>query len=237
MGSEIMKSIYILVTISLLILSSQSSAGKVKWSVIKAKVNALQKSDKKSIWVDIVDTTKPMYVAGAFMTIEAPFKEAAASLIDFDNYDSIFRYVSKVEGLGSRKGSYNKYPRYYAEGKAAFIHAWGLGKIDSLDYVPEETLLLKIRPVRKSLQKIYLKKLRGKIKYTIRDIHIDGYLTKIDSNHCRISVLGWSTMKTKIPRWILSIIMKIVLPQFITDLEDHALKREKYFSHLERDYR
>lgn len=207
----------------------------VTWKDIQEKVERLNQSDERAIWVDIIDTSIHMYAAGAFMTIEVPFEKAAATLMDFDNYDSIFRYVSKIEGLGERGGEFNKHPRYYAEGKAAFIHAWGLGEIDSLEYTPNDQLLLHVRPVKKSLQRVYLKRLQGKIKYTIRDIHINGYLVKIDDNHCRLGVLGWSRMKKKIPRWILTIIMKLVLPQFVADLEDYALKREKPRSHLERD--
>lgn len=183
-------------------------------------------SDKEEIWVEQVDTTCKMFAVGAFSNLAISFQGALKPLLDFENYDSLFKYVTYIEGLDGLRGQKNTAREYYAEGKVLFIRAWGMARVDSLFYDPDTRLYLKVRPTQNSnLLNWYRKKNYGIFRYFIRNIYIDGYLLKKQSNRCRIGIYAWAITRTKVPAWLMTLTMRIVIPRFIADLERYVEKQ------------
>ncbi len=214
-----------------LLLSSSLYAKKKhrSWSELRSKADHLLFDTKKEIWVEKIDTTIPMYVACAFVTMKLPFEKAAPIFMDFDNYSDIFDYVHVAKNVSDTINTWDTSTIYYAEGKAPLVHGWGLGKIDTIIYKPSQMLALKVRPVDKMLHQAYRRDRKGKIRYYVKDIHIDGQLIKIDDNYSRIGILAWSDTNKPMPLWLVNFIMKIVMPGFVKDVIKYAKKHpDKY---------
>ena len=185
-------------------------------------------SDKEEIWVERIDTTCRMFAAGAFLNLKISFQDASKPLLDFENYDSVFKVVTYIKGLDGLGGKKNTAKEYYAEGKILFIRAFGMARIDSLFYHPDTCLYLRIRPTQKlHILNSYLIKNKGIFRYYLRNIYIDGYLLKFKSNQCRIGIYAWAITRTKVPSWLITLTMRIVIPRFIADLERYVERQNK----------
>ncbi|MGD9201640.1 MAG: hypothetical protein PVI26_08770 [Chitinispirillia bacterium] len=200
---------------------------------VSARLNSFQEiyqravsfinSDKEKVWVEQVDTTCKMFAVGAFSNLHISFQDASKPLLDFENYDSVFQHITSIKGLDRVRGQKNTAKEYYAEGKVLFIRAWGMARIDSLFFVPDSCIYLRVRPTQNiNMLNMYRKKNMGIFRYYIRNIYIDGYLLKFKSNRCRVCIYAWAITRTKVPAWLIALTMRIVIPRFIADLERYV---------------
>lgn len=189
-------------------------------------------STKRHIKVAKVDTTISLYYAYAYITINVPFEKAAKYILDIENYENVFDALLDVH-----KAPDARWPNkdiYYLEGKTSVVHGWAVGVLDEMYYKEDAFLRVKIRPAPRKLVYEYKNKLRGKIKYYIKKVHLDGTLIKVDQNSCRIGLRGISSTNKPMPLWIVNILMKIALPNLLDDIEKRVKEDEKALEKLDK---
>lgn len=213
--------------ILLLILSSVAPAKRKLPTLKELEESSIQYlyERKREIEVARVDTTKPVYYAYAYITLDVPFKDAAELILDMDNYEKVFTHILDVHPVSDRR--YRNRDLWYIEGKTSIVHGWGLGELQELIYEPETSIKLKIRPAPSRLVNEYRIIKRGKIRFYVREVHIDGMLVKLDENHCRIGLRGITSTNRPMPLWLLNGIVKIILPGMLRDVEKAVERRKK----------
>lgn len=187
-------------------------------------------TDKKEIKIVQVDTTIPLYYAYAYITLDIPFEKAAPYILDIENYENTFDPLLDVHSAHDPR--WPDLDIHYIEGKTSVIHGWGIGVLEEMKYRENIYIRIKIRPAPRRLVNEYKRKLRGKIKYYIKNVHIDGMLIRVDENTCRIGIRGITSTNKPMPLWIVNIIMKIALPNLLDDVgkrvkEDQKAARKK----------
>ena len=176
-------------------------------------------SDKKLIKVVMVDTTFPLYYAYAYMDLNSSFEKVAPKVLDFDNFENVFNSIKDVHSLKDST-RYTNENLYYIYGKTNFIDAWGIGNVTEKLFIPDSLVKVSVRPAPKKLVKKYKKKLKGKVRYYVKSVYVDAYLLKIDDTHCRVGFIGMSDTNKKMPLWLANMIIKIILPRLLNDLEE-----------------
>lgn len=190
----------------------------------REETNAYRYMEKKEIGAERLDTNINMYCAYAYITLDAPFEKVAPYLLDFDGFDNIFEHILDVHPVTN---SCRKKETYYIEGKALMVHAWGVGEIEKMHYVPDSIIDIEVRPVCYSLFRNFYDERRGKIKWHIKKVHLDAQLFRIDDKRCRVGVRGFSTTNRPIPAWMLSLLFHITLPGIMDDLVDTVLGKKQ----------
>ncbi len=211
----------------LLLLSSVSFARRKRPTLKELEESSIQYlyEKKKRIKVARVDTTKPVYYAYAYITLDVPFEDAAELILDMDNYEKVFTHILDVHPAPDRR--YEKEDIWYIEGKTSIVHGWGLGVLKELIYQPDTSIKLKIRPAPSRLVNEYRIERKGKIRFYVREVHIDGMLVKLDDSHCRIGLRGVTSTNRPIPLWLLNGIVRIILPGMLRDVEKAVERKNK----------
>ncbi len=211
----------------LLLVTSPSQARKKRPTLKELEESSIQYlyEKKRRIKVARVDTTKPVYYAYAYITLDVPFEDAAKLILDMDNYEKVFSHILDVHPAPDRR--YRKKDLWYIEGKTSIVHGWGLGVLEELIYKPDTSIQLKIRPAPTRLVNEYRMKKRGKIRFYVREVHLDGMLVKLDDEHCRIGLRGITSTNKPMPLWLINGIMKIILPSMLRDVEKTVERRKK----------
>ena len=225
-----MNKIFILVVINLLlIVSPLFSAQKKSLKTLLKQTESYLYQKKNVVRVEKADSTVPLYVAYAYYTINASFNKVAPLLSNLEDYEKLFRHITDMRQV---KDKWNPQDTlYYIEGKTSYLHGWGLGKLTEFN-VTDSLIMLKVRPANNFIINRYKRERIGKIKYYVRKVYLDGELIPIDSTTCRIGIRGVSSTNKAVPTWILSLVIKIVFPGLIKDIENGAkkqLKSQNYF--------
>jgi hypothetical protein len=181
-------------------------------------------SDRNEIRVEKIDSTIPFYLAYAYTNINVPFYKVAPILSDFGKYENIFKHIIDMREIKDLR--YPNQNLYYIEGKTSFVHGWGIGNLVNFD-INSTRIDIKIRPAPMRLIKEYMKERRGVIKYYIRNVYLDGMLIPVDSVSCRIAIRGVSSTNKPIPTWLLSLVIKIIFPGLIKDIETAVKTNEQ----------
>lgn len=169
----------------------------------------------KEIRAEKIDSTTPYYCAYAYMTVPINFNDAAPFFMDLENYENLFKYIIDMRQVEDRFNPDDTI--YYIEGKTNFIHGWGLGKLTKLSLYPDSLIHMKVRPASQRMVFNYRKERKGKIKYYVRRVYLDGKFIKVDSTHCRIGIRGITSTNKPMPIWIISIIAKVIFPGLLKD--------------------
>lgn len=172
-------------------------------------------TEKTEVKAEMIDTTVSFYVAYAYMTLKMKFEDAVPYFMDPENYEHLFSYITDMRSVKDRM-----HPRdsvYYIEGKTHFIHGWGLGKLNHLTLYPDSLIDLEVRPASRWLVNKYRKERKGKIRYYVKRVYLDGKLLKMDDEHCRIGIRGVASTNKPMPTWLVSLIMKFIFPGLMKD--------------------
>lgn len=181
-----------------------------------SKTDGYLKDPKNQIRVERIDSTDPVYMAYAYATIEAPFEQVGPILSNFDNYEAIFTHIIDLRPIKDKWRPSDEL--YYIEGKTSFLHGWGIGKITEFDSTKEH-ITLQIRPASTWIINQYRRINKGKIRYYIKHVHLDGILIPISETECRIGIRGITSTNKPMPSWILTLMMRIIFPNLIRDIE------------------
>lgn len=181
---------------------------------------------KTEVKAEMIDTTTPFYVAYAYMTLPMKFEDAVPYFLDIENYEHLFKYITDMRSVKDR--FHPKDSVYYIEGKTHFIHGWGLGKLNHITLYPDSLIDLEVRPASRWLVNKYKKERKGKIRWYIKRVYLDGKLLKVDDKHCRIGIRGVASTNKPMPTWLVSLIMKFIFPGLMKDAVDIINSGEKY---------
>lgn len=183
-------------------------------------------TQKTEVKAEMVDTTMPLYVAYAYMTLPINFNKAAPYFLDPENYEHLFKYIIDMRSVKDR--SHPRDSVYYIEGKTHFIHGWGLGRLEHMKLYPDSLIDLAVRPASRWLVSRYKKERKGKIRWYVKRVYLDGKLLKIDEDHCRIGIRGVASTNKPMPTWLVSLIMKFIFPGLMNDAVDVINSGEPY---------
>ncbi len=170
-----------------------------------------------------IDTTFPLYYAYGYVTLDAPFDEVAPRVFNLDNYEDVFNHVIDVRQVEDQYSTADSV--FYIEGKTLFVHGWGLGEVTKLSYTTDSTIEVSIRPANDLLIDDYKEERRGVIRYYVKHVNLDGYLIKRDEKS-RVGFRGIMRSNKPMPMWLMNIIIKMILPNFLRDLEDEPEQRD-----------
>jgi len=174
---------------------------------------------KKQVGVIKIDTTFPLYYAYGYVTLDAPFDEVAPRVFNLDNYENVFNHVIDVRQVEDRYSSADSV--FYIEGKTLFVHGWGLGEVTNLSYTTDSTIEVSIRPANDHLINEYRDERRGVIRYYVKHVNLDGHLLQ-RGDKSRVGFRGVMRSNKPMPLWLLNLIVKLVLPTFLHDLENES---------------
>lgn len=181
---------------------------------------------KTEVKAEMIDTTTPFYVAYAYMTLPMKFEDAVPYFLDIENYEHLFKYITDMRSVKDR--FHPKDSIYYIEGKTHFIHGWGLGKLNHITLYPDSLIDLEVRPASRWLVNKFKKERKGKIRWYVKRVYLDGKLLKVDDEHCRIGIRGVASTNKPMPTWLVSLIMKFIFPGLMKDAVKVINSGEKY---------
>lgn len=206
----------LILLVTILLVSSVHSSKKLRsFKDVIEETDKFMKTEKTEVKAVMIDTTIPFYVAYAYMTLPMKFDEAVPYFLDIENYEHLFKYIIDMRSVKDRR-----HPRdsiYYIEGKTHFIHGWGLGKLNHITLYPDSLIDLEVRPASRWLVNKYKKERKGKIRWYVKQVYLDGKLLKVDENHCRIGIRGVASTNKPMPTWLVSLIMKFIFPGIMKD--------------------
>ncbi len=179
--------------------------------------NIYMQKTSTEVGVTQIDTTFPLYYAYGYVTLDAPFDEVAPRVYNLDNYENVFNHVLDVRQVEDRYSTADSV--FYIEGKTLFVHGWGLGEVTKLSYTTDSTIEVSIRPANDLLIDEYKEERRGVIRYYVKHVNLDGFLLKTEDN-CRVGFRGVMRSNKPMPLWLLNLIINIILPNFLRDLEN-----------------
>ncbi len=185
---------------------------------LEAETDSFLYLDRRKIGLDRVDTTVPFYCAYTYMTIDAPYLETGRILLGFEKYDSVFSVLTDMHLVEDKR---LPNPSYYMEGKASFFHCWGAGAIAGLvDSGPK--LEIRIRPVPIWLFRKFRAANRGRVRWFVKDVYIDGFLIPHGKEQCRIGIRGYSATSKPLPTPLIELLLFFIMPSLVRDVEDAA---------------
>lgn len=209
------KNVLVLLTL-LAVITSAAAKKPPTLEELYSKTDGYLTDPKNQIRVERVDSTDPMYMAYAYATINAPFEKVGPVLSNFDNYEAIFTHIIDLRPIKDKWRPRDEL--YYIEGKTSFLHGWGIGKLTEFDSTSEQ-ISLQIRPASSWIINQYRRKNYGKIRYYIKHVHLDGVLIPLSETECRIGIRGITSTNKPMPSWILTLMMRIIFPNLIKDIE------------------
>lgn len=210
--------------IILLLVAFAGQSKTISMAMFRQKTEQYTFERRTRIGVNQIDTNANLYSMYAYMTLDAPFEKIAPYLLDFDAYETTFDHILDVHQVHDQYHPKDTF--YYVEGKALFVHAWGIGKVNKLEYFPDSLINVQVGPVNNRLFLKYLRMNRGIVKYHTKKIHLEAQLHYLDEEHCRVALRGFSFTNKPVPKWMLSLMFHILLPGLMTDLVELALMEE-----------
>ncbi len=186
---------------------------------LKHRIDSLLTVPKDVVFIELVSKKPRQYLAGVFSTINYPFTRVSKELLNFDQYEDMFRDVHRFKRLPVQD-SINSIGTFYAEGRARLLRVWGIGVIDSLKILDSTKIVLfASQNENKALNNHWREKKRGWFTIEITNMNMMATLVRVDEMNCRLGIVAWANPKVRIPKWIFKFAIRILFPRFIKDIE------------------
>jgi len=193
----------------------------------QAYISEAWKEDRLDVHVEVLSKEPPRYFGFGFYSMEYSKEELASVMLDFENYADIFRYVHTFKAITEPEERISQLGTWFGEGRAAFARLCAVGDIDSIIYLDSSELQLFVSLNKDSLlHEVWMHDLEGWLNVTVEDLHLSGYIRAQGSNRCRIGIIADVTTAASVPRWLMHLAIRIVLPRIIKDAEDEIERRK-----------
>ncbi len=211
---------YSILMVLLFSCSSLLARDKVKWSELQKRMDSCSVLEKRSLWVEEIDTTNPNYIIGLYETVEGKYENIAAALLNFEKYPDIFKHFVDTRPIPNPVSRRDSSLYYYLEGKTLWLGGWGAGRVDSLSY--DSTVHITVKPIDPRFLERYKQKIRDQERklYYVKSVNLRADLVPIDEDHSRLSIVAWTETNKPMPIVILDIVLRLVMPSFLNDLEN-----------------
>jgi len=176
-------------------------------------------------FMQIADTPI-VYRTWGVWNVKGAANEATDVAIDFYNYASIFRHVYRCERIMAPKSRVSAIGTWFVDGRASLARVWSIGNIDTL--LRSDSLGVKLiarQNENRYLEATWGRNEHGLLNYRTYGLRLAAFIVPVGVDSCRIGVVAQGVVKQAMPKWLIRLAIKLILPRLMEDLQREITRR------------